>query len=109
MSHVTAVVLICSGLEEDSLGVPPPPVAALQAWLRQEDLGQLISVDQVFGGWKDPQIMCFGGGFNHPDVAGFTSVFREQEWRHPAQVVLILTTEEQPSMVLRPTLRQDEQ
>jgi hypothetical protein len=35
MSHVTAVVLVCSGLEEDSLGVPPPPIAALQVWLRR--------------------------------------------------------------------------
>ena len=46
--------------------------------------------------------------FNHLDVAAFTAVFREQEWRHPEQAELILTPEDQPSMVLRPTLRQDE-
>ena len=108
MSHVTAVVLICSGLEEDSLGVPPPPIAALQAWLRREDLGQLISVDQVFGGWKDPQIMCLGGGFNHMDLEAFMALFQEQDWRQPEQAVLILTTEDQPSIVRRPPVRHAE-
>ena len=108
MSHVTAVVLICSGLEEDSFGVPPPPIAALQAWLRRVDLGQMVSVDQVFGGWKDPQIMCLGGGFNHMDVEAFMALFREQEWRHPEQAVLVLTTEDQPSIVRRPPRRDEE-
>lgn len=103
MSHVTAVVLVCSGLEEDSLGVPPPPIAALQAWLRRADVGQLVALDQLFGGHKDPQVMCLGGGFNHLDVEGFIDVFREQEWRHPGQVVLVLTTEDEPSIVMRPS------
>jgi hypothetical protein len=107
MSEVTTVVLICSGFEEDSLDVPPPPIAALQAWLRREDLGQLVSVDRLFGGRKGPQVVCFGGAFNHMDVAGFTAVFREQDWRRPEQVVLILTTEEQPSIVLQSSRSHD--
>jgi len=105
MSLVTAVVLICSGLEEDNLGVPPPPIAALQAWLRRHDLGQLISVDHVFGGWKDPQIICLGGGFNHLDIEAFMALFQEQEWRLPEQTVVVLTTEDHPSIVLRPLER----
>ena len=102
MSEVRSVVLSCSGFEEDSLDVPPPAIAALQAWLRREDLGQLVSVDRLFGGWKGPQVVCFGGAFNHMDVDAFTAGFHKQEWRHPEQIVLILTTEEQPSTVLRP-------
>jgi hypothetical protein len=100
MSHVTAVVLMFSGLEEDSPDVPPPPLAGPQAWLRQADIGQLVAVDGLFGGWKHPGIACFGGGFNH--VEGFVAVFREQEWRHPEQVVLVLTTEDEHSVVVRP-------
>lgn len=29
--------------------------------------------------------------------------FREQEWRHPEQALLILTTEDDPAVVVRPT------
>ena len=50
MSHVTAVVLTFSADEEDSLGVTPPPLAALRAWLRRADVGQLVAVDQLFSG-----------------------------------------------------------
>jgi hypothetical protein len=46
--------------------------------------------------------MCLGGGFNHLDVDEFIDVFREQEWRHSEQVVLVLTTEDEPSIVVRP-------
>jgi hypothetical protein len=106
LSHVTAVVLMFSGLEEDSPDIPPPPLAELQAWLRRADVGQLVAVDGLFGGWKHPGIACFGGGFNHLDVEGFVAVFREQEWRHPEQAVLVLTTEDEPSVVVRPP-RQD--
>jgi hypothetical protein len=39
---------------------------------------------------------------NHLDVEGFLDVFYAQEWRHPGQVVLVLTTEDEPSVVIRP-------
>lgn len=71
MSHVTAAVLMFSGLEEDSGAVPAPPLAALQSWLRRADVGQLVAVDEMFGGWKHPGIICLGGGFNHLDVDAF--------------------------------------
>lgn len=103
MSHVTAVVLVFSGLEEDSRDVLPPPVAELQAWLRRADVGQLVAVDHLFGGWKHPGIACLGGGFNYLDVESFAAVFRAQEWRHPEQALLILTTEDEPTVVVRPT------
>ena len=102
MSHVTAVVLMFSALEEDGLGIPPPSLAALQAWLRRSDVGQLVAVDQIFGGRKHPGIICLGGGFNHLDVVRFADLFLEQEWRQPEQAVLVLTTEEEPARVVRP-------
>jgi hypothetical protein len=102
MSHVTAVVLMFSGLEEDSPDVPPPPLAELQAWLRRADVGQLVAVDERFGGWKHPGIACLGGGFNHLNVEGFVELFRAQEWRHPEQAVLVLTPEDEPAVVVRP-------
>jgi hypothetical protein len=101
MSHVTAVVLMLSGMEEDSEHVHSPGLAALQSWLRAHDVGQLVSIDQMFGGWKHPGITCWGGGFNHLDVEDFTAVFRQQEWRRPEQAVLVLTTEDEPSVVVR--------
>lgn len=101
MSHVTSVVLLTSEREEDSADVPSPPIAALQAWLRQADVGQLIRVDHLFGGWKHPQTACWGGGLNHLDVKGFLALFRTIAWRHPEQVVLLLTTEEEPTLVMR--------
>ena len=55
MSHVTAVVLMFSCLEEDNSDVPSPPLAELQAWLRRADVGQLVAVDGLFGGWKHPR------------------------------------------------------
>jgi hypothetical protein len=102
VSQVTAVVLTFSADEEDSLGVPPPPLAALQAWFRRADVGQLVAVDQLFGGWKHPGIVCLGGGFNHLNVGGFVELFRAQDWRHPEQAVLVLTTEDEPAVVVRP-------
>jgi hypothetical protein len=102
LSLVTALVLTFSALEEDSLDVPPPGVAALQAWLRRADVGQLVAVDHLFGGWKHPGIVCLGGGFNHLAVGGFTATFLEQDWRHPEQAVLVLTTEASPAVVVRP-------
>jgi hypothetical protein len=102
MSEVTTVVLVFSGHEEDSLDVPPPAVAAIQAWLRNADVGQLNPVEHLFGGWKAPGVRCFGGGFNHLDADSFAAVFRDQEWRHPEQVVLMLTTEEASLAIIRP-------
>lgn len=103
MSHVTAVVLMFSGFEEDSPNVSPPSLAALQAWLRRADVGQLVAVDQLFGGWKHPGIVCLGGGFNHLNVEAFVRVFRNQEWRLPGQALLVLTTEDEPAVVVRPS------
>ncbi len=100
---MTAVVLVLSGLEEDSSDVPSPPLAELQAWLRRADVGQLVAVDHFFGGWKHAGIACFGGGFNQLDVESFAAVFREQEWRHPEQALLVLTTEDEPTLVVRPS------
>lgn len=59
-------------------------------------------MDRLFGDHKVPQVMCLGGGFDHLDVEEFIDVFREQEWRHLEQVVLVLTTEDEPSIVVRP-------
>jgi hypothetical protein len=92
-----------SGIEEDSPDVPPPPLAELQAWLRRADVGQLVAVDALFGGWKHLGIVCFGGGFNHLDVDGLVGLFHGLEWRHPEQAVLVLTTEDEPAIVVRPT------
>jgi hypothetical protein len=41
------------------------------------------------------------GGVNHLGVEGFIAVFREQEWRHPEQAVLVLTTDDLPTIVVR--------
>ena len=78
------------------------PLAAVQAWLRRAGVGKLVAVDGLFGGWKHPGIACLGGRFNHLDVEGFVAVFREQEWRHPEQAVLVLTTEDESAIVFRP-------
>ncbi len=102
MSHVTGVVLILIDHEEDSAAVHSPGLLALQAWLREIDVGQLVSVDEMFGGWKHPGITCWGGGFNHLDVGAFTVLFHEKEWRHPEQALLMLTMEDEPSVVVRP-------
>jgi hypothetical protein len=75
----TAVVLIWLGLEEYSLGVHPPQVAALQAWLRRQGLENRVSVDWVFGGCRDTQIMCLGDGFNHLYVEALMMLRREQK------------------------------
>jgi hypothetical protein len=104
MSRVTAVVLMMSDREEDSPDVPSPALAALQAWLRRADVGQLVAVDHLFGGWKHPGTACLGGGFNHLDVDGFAELFREQEWRHSEQTVLLLTTEDEQARVVIPAL-----
>jgi hypothetical protein len=37
-----------SDREEDSLGVLLPPLAALRAWLRRADIGQMIAAGQLF-------------------------------------------------------------
>ncbi len=102
MSRVTAVVLVLGGAEEDGEHVHSPGLAHLQACLREMDVGQLVSVDNLFGGWKHPGISCWGGGFNHLDVGEFVDVFRAQEWRCPEQALMILTTENEPSVVVRP-------
>jgi hypothetical protein len=81
MSRITAVVLMVPDREEDSLAVPSPALAGLQAWLRRADVGQLIGVDRLFGGRKHPGIVCLGGGFDRFNVEGFLEVFRAQGWR----------------------------
>jgi hypothetical protein len=62
-----------------------------------------VVADQFLGEWKHPGILCLGGGFIHLDVESSVDLFREQEWRHPEQVVLVLTTEHEPAVVVHPT------
>ena len=102
MSDVTAVIVIFSGSAVDGVDVLLPPLIALHEWLRWADLGQLVAVDYLSSGWKHPGITCLRGGFNHLDAVQFAELFREQEWRHPEQAVLVLTTEDEASVVLRP-------
>ncbi|MFC7477947.1 hypothetical protein ACFQS7_26610 [Dankookia sp. GCM10030260] len=101
MSEITGALLQFSGHEEDSLDAPFPALAALQACLRFQDVGQLHRMAHP-GGWKEPPVVAYFGGFNHLDADRFLAVFREQKWRVLEQVVLVLTMENRPSVVVRP-------
>lgn len=108
MGWVTDVLVICS-LSECLSGrglvpasqTPPPPIAALNDWLRANDHGELRCLDRyATGGGKAFQAVVFGGAFDHFPVQEFFEVFTSLNWAAPDSVQLLVKDEEEVAFTL---------
>ena len=103
MSWVTDVLLICS--LEECLGPegfsptsqsPPPPVRALNDWLRTNKHGQLVCLDQhALGGGKAFQAVVFGSAFDHFPLDEFLAHAASLSWSVRESVQILAKEEEE--------------
>lgn len=103
MSSVSGVILsICCG-EEEEADITPPPIAAINAWLREERHFPLTRLDEMVGGGKHPQILIYASGINYLDEDALAEMVLAQRWDSPENVVLLINPEEGPTKVFRPS------
>ena len=101
VSYVTGVVL-CSGGGEGDDDDNGPCWAQVQDWLISHGFAALTYVDQSFSGTKAPQMIVAGGGFNYFPCDEFRAFVESVAWRDPRRVVLVMQTEDDRTVVVRP-------
>ena len=102
MSVVTGVMLICSLVDEEAVGL-------VQLWLAEHFEGlQLKEVSGGAGGGKSPQFEAWAGGFNYMVRVEdqFVDYVLSTGWYLPENVVLILQPEEGITRIFRPPYSQ---
>lgn len=104
MSWVTDVILIFGVGEEydekEDLIEPVPALENINAWLEQGDYGQLLNIGAEAGGDKFMQANVYGGAFNFLKIDEFIQMVREQPWREPENVQLLIQDEDETRFTL---------
>jgi hypothetical protein len=95
MSYVTGVVLIMSCAEDTGDTDTPDLLTQINGWLFARKFGNLVLVQEQFGGNKHPQMFVAGGGYNYLPCDEFAAMVLALPWEYPSQVALVLSTEEQ--------------
>lgn len=100
MSYVTGVVLqLGCGPDEDK-------IPEINKWLSnckgEFGFGPLVEVCDHAGGTKHPQVMVYVAGYNYFPEEAFRDYILSTQWADPSQVVLLMTTELNPTEVHRP-------
>ena len=77
-------------------------VEKINHWLDGRGHGPLVSVEDIYGGGKNPQIKVYGGGFNHFPEEEFAAFVMSLAWEDLENVVLLIHPEDGPTKVFRP-------
>lgn len=64
----------------------PPPIAALDAWLKREGYGGLNDLADHAGGYKHMECYVFGGAANYLPLDEFLAQVWAQAWKEPSYV-----------------------
>lgn len=105
MSYVTGVVMQCSVVEESAERDGPmdedewdyPLLDAIDRWIEDRGFRALHRVGRAASRGKHPQIEILCGGYNYFPADEFRAFVLSLPWRSPHQMVLLLTTEDEPT------------
>lgn len=102
VSYVSTVVLYVSSLDGDPdhamerVGIAGKtnlsPIEAVQAWLAERKMGELVDVTNQGGGNKGPEGSVFLGGFNYLDVDKFAALVCSLPWVFEFEVALVVNS-----------------
>jgi hypothetical protein len=104
MSHVTDVLLLFSleeNLIEGEFKEEAPVVGGVNAWLGDHEFAGLENLSVHAGLEKAMQANVYGGAYNYFDLDGFVGFLKEQNWRAPHSVQLLVKGEEDGKFSLR--------
>lgn len=99
MSSVTGILLSFSLAEEDREDVFPC-VDEINAWLKENhDRSPLHRIDESMCNGKHPQMIVFGGGYNHIKDVELVDFILSRNWQNPESVVLTVSFEQDNDLI----------
>ena len=103
MSRVSGVVICTSNFDEE-VREESATWTAISAWLGERSFGDLLAVQDGFGGTKHSAMIVVGAGFNYFPEDEFAEFVLGRPWKDPENVVLIIQPEQGKTRVFRPPL-----
>jgi hypothetical protein len=104
MSWVTDVLLLFSLSElydnEEEEIEEVSPLIHINSWLQENGLRTLDNLDRYVNTGKPMQSRVYGGAFNFLKIDQFIKVVKDQAWREPHNVQLLIKDEEDEKFTL---------
>jgi hypothetical protein len=104
MSYVTNVLLLFSleeNLIEGEFREKAPVIGGVNGWLEEHAFAGMENLSVHAGREKAMQANIYGGAYNYFDVDEFAEFLKEQSWRAPHSVQLLVKCEEDGKFSLR--------
>ena len=98
MSVVTAIFIACNLSEISSYGESGeervPAIESINNGGALSTVGHLKKLSEYTGGSKHPQVLVYGGGFNHLPLDEFESDVKAAPWEEPGNVRIWIKRED---------------
>jgi len=105
MSVVTGVTIISQCCDKHPIG---GLVDNLNAWIKADKPcgpGQLVQIDEHYGGGKHPEVLVWGGGFNYLSWNEFIEYAKSLPWK---EALGGMADEQRVIMIVSPDQRKAE-